>query len=283
MNALLVSLGIATLLLAVGIWLSLPRGGAWGRPTGALFIAAGLGLLAARSLPLGALGADVVFYTLAALTVGSAVGTVTFRNPVYSAIWFAMSLLGTAGLFLFDGAQFLGVATIVVYAGAILVTFLFVLMLAQPRGRAFYDRISWEAFLSSATGAVLVGMLTMIITASTYGNAPRSDLLSRLQPKPAETEEAESGPRAAELESRASQGAAEARQAELATEILAEQHVARFGGQMFGRHLIAVEAAGALLLAALIGAVAIVAHGRQAAEPGGKSLWDGSQEAQRGE
>ena len=36
---------------------------------------------------------------------------------------------------MFQGAQFLGVATIVVYAGAILVTFLFVLMLAQPRGQ----------------------------------------------------------------------------------------------------------------------------------------------------
>ena len=70
---------------------------------------------------------------------------VTFRNPVYCAIWFALSLLGTAGLFLFQGAQFLGVATVVVYAGAILVTFLFVLMLAQPAGSAFYDRLSWDA------------------------------------------------------------------------------------------------------------------------------------------
>ena len=63
---------------------------------------------------------------------------------MYCAVWFALSLLGTAGLFLFQGAQFLAVATIVVYAGAILVTFLFVLMLAQPNGRAYYDRVSWE-------------------------------------------------------------------------------------------------------------------------------------------
>ena len=46
---------------------------------------------------------------------------------------------------LFIGAQFLAVATVVVYAGAILVTFLFVLMLAQPEGKAAYDRVSWEA------------------------------------------------------------------------------------------------------------------------------------------
>ncbi len=53
------------------------------------------------------------------------------------------SLLGTAGLFLFQGAQFLSIATVAVYAGAIVVTFLFVLMLAQPEGHAFYDRIGW--------------------------------------------------------------------------------------------------------------------------------------------
>ena len=87
---------------------------------------------------------------LAGVTVVSAaVATVTFRSPVYCAIWFGMSLLGTAGLFLFHGAQFLAVATVVVYAGAILVTFLFVLMLAQPEGQASYDRVSWEALLSA--------------------------------------------------------------------------------------------------------------------------------------
>ena len=80
--------------------------------------------------------ADGVFLILAAVTVISAVGAITFRNPVYCAIWFGLSLLGVAGLFFFAGAQFLAVATVVVYAGAILVTFLFVLMLAQPEGKA---------------------------------------------------------------------------------------------------------------------------------------------------
>ena len=79
------------------------------------------------------------------MTIVAAVATVTFRNPVYCAIWFGMTLTGTAGLFLFAGAEFLAVATLVVYAGAILVTFLFVLMLAQPEGDASYDRRSWEA------------------------------------------------------------------------------------------------------------------------------------------
>ena len=106
---------------------------------------------------------DGVFLILAAVTVVSAAAAVTFRNPLYCAIWFGQSVLGTAGLFLLTGAQFLAVATVVVYAGAILVTFLFVLMLAQPEGKAAYDRVSWEALMSAATGIVIVGVLSMTI------------------------------------------------------------------------------------------------------------------------
>ena len=97
------------------------------------------------------------------MTVVSAAAAVTFRSPLYCAIWFGQSLLGTAGLFFLTGAQFLAVATVVVYAGAILVTFLFVLMLAQPEGKAPYDRVSWEALLSAVTGIVIVGVLSMTI------------------------------------------------------------------------------------------------------------------------
>ena len=93
----------------------------------------------------------------------AAVATISCRSPVYCAIWFGMTLAGTAGLFLLAGAEFLAVATIVVYAGAILVTFLFVLMLSQPEGHTTYDRRSWEALVSAFTGAVLVGILTATI------------------------------------------------------------------------------------------------------------------------
>src|SRR6185295_5737827 len=116
------------------------RGVGTGRMLGMLPLAVSLGLFASRAPLLGTWVSESVFLILASVTVLAAVATVTFRNPVYSAIWFGLSLLGTAGLFLFQGAQFLGVATVVVYAGAILVTFLFVLMLAQPTGQAYYDR-----------------------------------------------------------------------------------------------------------------------------------------------
>ena len=238
MIATLAILGTATLLLAAGMWLSLPRGRGAGRSLGTVLVAGSLGLFASQTPGLGSWAADGVFYVLATVTVLAAVATVTFRNPVYSAIWFALSLLGTAGLFLFDGAQFLGVATIVVYAGAILVTFLFVLMLAQPKGQAPYDRVSWAPPLAALTGALMVGSLTLVVV-GVFQNPAVDE-----RPKAAFTT------------------------AQLESEILADQHMAHLGAQLFSTHLVAVEVAGTLLLVALVGAVAIVAQIRK---PGGPS------------
>lgn len=219
----------AILLGAVGLWLMLPRPQIAVRMAGAVFGAAALGLVASQVPLLGGWVAQGVFAVLAGVTVVSAVATVTLRNPVYAAIWFGMTLLGTAGLFLYQGAQFLAVATIVVYAGAILVTFLFVLMLADPRGRAPYDRVAWEPMVSAAAGAVIVGVLSMTLTGVLVsGNGPP--------------------------------GGAEIAAADRAAGVLAEEHVARLGGELFGRHLVGVEVAGTLLLAALVGAAIIVAQ-----------------------
>ena len=80
------------------------------------------------------------FYVFALGAIVGGVLTITSRNPVYSALWFALVVIATAGLFLLAGASFLAAGTIIVYAGAIIVTFLFVIMLAQMEGKAIYDR-----------------------------------------------------------------------------------------------------------------------------------------------
>lgn len=230
----------ATVLLAAGVWLSLPRGPwATGRALGAVLVAVSLGLFASQTLSLDRGLADAVYYILAGITVFGAVATISFRNPVYSAIWFALSLLGTSALFLFNGAQFLGVATIVVYAGAILVTFLFVLMLAQPEGHAAYDRVSWGASLSAATGALMVGMLTLVLV-NVFQNPVVED-------RPVAVVDA----------------------ATLADGVLTDEHMANLGGSLFSKSLLSIEVAGTLLLVALVGCVAIVAqiHRRQRGGP----------------
>lgn len=230
---------------AAGTGLLLPRSGSKLRPVGAVLAAIGLGLFAAQVPRFGDWLADSVFLVLALITLGSALAAITLRSPIYCAIWFALTLLGTGGLLLLQGAQLLGIATVVVYAGAILVTFLFVLMLAQPQGRTSYDRTSWEGWLSSLTAAALVGLLTAAVQ-----SLPATHSL------PSATH---SLPAAAPVG-----GLTPANAEQLQADLLSSQHVARLGGQLFSKQLIGVEVAGTLLLAALVGAVAITSRRKSA-------------------
>lgn len=99
---------------------------------------------------------QALFVVFSVVTIVAAAGMIAQSNPVYAALLFAMVILGTVGLFFLLAAPFLGAATVIVYAGAIVVMFLFVIMLAQQSGMASYDRHS-EAPL----GAALVGMVLL--------------------------------------------------------------------------------------------------------------------------
>jgi NADH-quinone oxidoreductase subunit J len=77
---------------------------------------------------------QTVFYYLAAVSVASAILAVTRRNPVHSMLWVLALFLHVAGIFLVAGAEFLAAVQVIVYAGAILVFYLFFLMLLDmPR------------------------------------------------------------------------------------------------------------------------------------------------------
>lgn len=247
------------LLIALSFWLLLPRGAAGGRRLGIALGAASLVWICWEVPRLSPWSTDGVFLVLAAVTVVSAVGAVTLRSPVYCAIWFAMTLLGVSGLLLFQGAQFLGVATIVVYAGAILVTFLFVLMLAQPQGFAYYDRISWEATFSSIAGAGMVLVLTAAVSSALAGT-PAAAAADKTDTDKTDTNTLAHAEVVTPL---VDPSTPEKRSAD----ILSQDHMERLGAQLFSRHLIAVEVAGTMLLAALVGAVAIAVQHRQITSP----------------
>jgi len=219
----------------LGLVLSLPPQGTHARKWGLAFCVASLSLFClhveGRLIPVRD-SFSLVFWIMALVTLLGGVGTITSRLPVYCALWFGLTLLGTSGLFLIVSAQFLAVATVVVYAGAILVTFLFVLMLASPRGNAPSDRMSWEPWLSSLAGVGLIAILTTV--------------LSHVQ-EPANANQA---------------ALRTVTHGERTREILAEAHVAHLGRELFTTHLVSVEVAGALLMIGLAGAVAIVAHGK---------------------
>jgi NADH-quinone oxidoreductase subunit J len=73
----------------------------------------------------------VLFYVFALLTLGGGVFTITRRSAVHSAISLIVSLLGVAGLYLLQQAEFLFAVQIVLYVGGIMVLFLFVIMLVN--------------------------------------------------------------------------------------------------------------------------------------------------------
>ncbi len=84
------------------------------------------------------------FYAFALLVLGGALLTITQRNAVHSAIWLIVSLIGVAGLFLLQKAEFLFAVQIILYVGGIMVLFLFVIMLVNldeaARERQFRGR-----------------------------------------------------------------------------------------------------------------------------------------------
>ena len=84
---------------------------------------------------------------------------ITESNPVFAALWFAVVTLSVCGLFLINAAPFLSAATVVVYAGAIVVTFLFVIMLAQQGGATDYDRKAFQPTLASIASFMLLACL----------------------------------------------------------------------------------------------------------------------------
>ena len=82
-----------------------------------------------------------VFYFLAALTLGGAIAAVSLRNPVHCVLCLVATFAGLAGIYLGLGAQFLGLAQVLVYVGAVAILVVFVLLLTRggtgeegPRG-----------------------------------------------------------------------------------------------------------------------------------------------------
>jgi len=75
------------------------------------------------------MSADVVFYLLAAFAIGSALLCITQRNVLASALWLVSTMFSLAAIYVLLQAQFLAAIQVLVYAGAVMVLFLFVVMM----------------------------------------------------------------------------------------------------------------------------------------------------------
>jgi NADH-quinone oxidoreductase subunit J len=270
---------------AAGTYLLLPHRHGWAKPRSVHAVGGGLAalallLFAACWKPPDPWLTGFFFYAFSLATVACAIMTVTSRNPVYSALWFASVVLSTSGLFLLAGAQFLAAGTVIVYAGAIIVTFLFVIMLAQMEGRALYDRAARAPALATISSFLIFwGVLYSLFlirpparppvgsaVIAGDGQAATSTTDRRLaRPSGLATAVLAPAPKAGVVE-RAVRTSARFTDAEGRP----KPHVAGLGETLFTDHLVTVELAGALLFVALIGALAI-ATPRRPIRPGDRA------------
>ncbi|MEO9885093.1 MAG: NADH-quinone oxidoreductase subunit J [Balneola sp.] len=101
-----------------------------------------------------------LFILLAVLAIASALAMVINKNVVNSALFLVINMVSLAGIYLLLNAQFLAVIQILVYAGAIMVLFLFVIMLLNVEDEEkLFDKFRIKYFLAFVLGAAVVGQI----------------------------------------------------------------------------------------------------------------------------
>ncbi len=165
----------------------------------------------------------VVFLIAGAIVVGGAIGVLAFANPVHSALSLVATLFGVAVLFVAQEAQFLAAVQVIVYAGAIVVLFLFVIMLL---GVDRSDDLRVEPIVAQRPLAVLsgVGVLaaSLVAVLSAGGSTATSTVRAGAVPIPTE-----------------------------------ESDAASLGRLLFTDHVLAFEITAILLTVAVVGAVVL--------------------------
>jgi NADH-quinone oxidoreductase subunit J len=118
-------------------------------------------------------GPMVLFWIFAVLSVGSALGVVLHPNPIRSALLLVVNFVVLALLYFSLNAQVLAIFQVLVYAGAIMVLFIFVIMLLNMGGEtAKIDPLAGQRILAVLLGAAMMAGLTLAILRSSGTAAP---------------------------------------------------------------------------------------------------------------
>lgn len=110
------------------------------------------------------MGNPIVFFILAAIAIAAALGMLTSRNAVHSALFLVLNFATIAVFYIILNAPFIGIVQITVYAGAIMVLFLFVIMLLGAEklgGVAGEDK--WQRYMAGLLALVLIGVFVTVL------------------------------------------------------------------------------------------------------------------------
>jgi NADH-quinone oxidoreductase subunit J len=103
------------------------------------------------------------FAIVAAWEIVTAAGVVAFRKPIYNALSLVANMLGLAVLFLMLNAQFLFAAQVIVYAGAVMVLFVFIIALMNPESDVALPRRGTEWIYGAVFGVIFAGLLVALL------------------------------------------------------------------------------------------------------------------------
>jgi NADH-quinone oxidoreductase subunit J len=120
--------------------------------------------------------AIAVFFIAAAMAVAGGIGVIGFRQPIRSVLSLVVVMVALSILFLLLSAQFIFVAQIIVYAGAVMVLFLFVIALLGPAKEVGKSRLRFQASLSALFVLALFGLLWAMLQGVQYRQPEQTDL-----------------------------------------------------------------------------------------------------------
>lgn len=188
---------ITCAIAAVGMYLLLAMQSRAGRFVGIIVGLAALAWLAIKLIGTGEIDGSPVpaagdmpqplFYVFALIAIGAGARMITHDRPVYCALYFVMVVMSSASIFLLLEAEFMAFALIIVYAGAILITYLFVLMLAQQaptesEGEVTpeYDRVPHEPASAVAVGFLMLALIGQVVFQQPNAMPPQPGNAERL-------------------------------------------------------------------------------------------------------
>ena len=112
---------------------------------------------------------EILFWALSVISLFSALMVITSKNPVFSVLWLIVTFFTISGHYILLNAQFLAVVNVIVYAGAIMVLFLFVIMLMNLSKETEPQKSKWLKL----AGAVAGGCLLLVLVAALRGTETR--------------------------------------------------------------------------------------------------------------
>lgn len=227
-----------------------------------LFAALLLAFCIIRTTAFLAGGPGVYFWIFSTIALLGALRVVTHPRPVYAALYFVLTVFATAGLFILMWAEFMAAALVLIYAGAILVTYVFVIMLAassSPGGIEKlneYDTNSRDPLVASVVGVALMGMMLFVIfdLAQPLKAGDRSFTFVATKTENGITKQVVgevTAPNAIVARERIPEGLTPTQDLEEAFSVQA------LGRYFFANHAVTLELAGLLLTIGMIGAIMI--------------------------